>query len=150
MWALVLHDGRIYAGTVEGNLLVIDAETLHVLREIEAGKKNIRSVMIDGDRLLTPSQAKNLIIRDLSSIEAVATLRNVHKRMFHIAGCAGNKLYTVCHPYGELKIWDRTALELLDTLHFSPGISGHACIDGDRLYLSSRNVAGLLYLDLAT
>jgi len=148
MWAFVIHGDRIYAGTVGGKLLVIDADTLHVVREIEAGKKNIRSLMIDGDRLLTPSQAKHLIVRDLASLEAVATVRNVHQRTFDIAGCAGGKLYTVCHLYGELKVWDGTALELLDTLQFSRGLSGHACIDSGRLYLSSRNVAGLLYLDV--
>jgi hypothetical protein len=147
-WAFAIHGGRIYAGTVGGSLLVIDTDTLDVLREIESGKKNVRSVLIDGDRVVTLAQDRKLIVRDLASLEAVATLRNVHKGMSDVAGRAGGRLYTVCHPCGELKAWDRASLQLFDTLQFCPGLTGDVRLDGGRIYLSSRNVAGLLYLDV--
>jgi WD40 repeat protein len=149
MWSFVIHGDCIYAGTVGGNLLVIDTDSLEVVREIESGKKNVRSVMIDGDDVITASQDRKLVVRDLTSLETVAALRNVHNGMFDIAGCAGGKLYTVSHPRGELKAWDRTSLELFDTLRFREGLTGDVRIDAGRLYLSSRNVAGLLYLDRA-
>ncbi len=148
IWSFVIHSGHIYAGTVGGNLLVVDADTLEVVHKIESGKKNVRSVMIDGESIITASQDKKLIVRDLTSLETVTTLRNVHKKMFDIAGCSGGKLYTVSHPSGELKVWDRPSLELFDTLQFRSGLTGNVHIDGGRLNLSSRNVAGLLYLDV--
>lgn len=147
-WDFTIHSGRLYAGTVGGSLLVVDADTLQVVRQIESGKKNVRSVLIDGDSIITASQDKKVIVRDLASMAVTATLRHVHDGMFDIAGCAGGKLYTVCHPSGELKVWDRTSLELIETLHFPGGLSGETRIDRGRLYLSSRNIAGFLYLDI--
>lgn len=148
IWNFILHGDHIYAGNVTGHLLVINTENMEVMHDIESGKQNLKSVFIIDNKIITASQDKKLIIRNLDDLMIVKIIRNVHKKMFSIAGSYKNRLYTVSHPCGEIKVYDFTTWELCETIHFPGGLSGEVHIKGNCLYLASRNIQGIVCKDL--
>jgi WD40 repeat protein len=147
IWHFILHQGCIYAGNVNGELLVIDTASMEVIKKIVSGKQNLKSIFIDNGKIITASQDKKLIVRDLKTLEIVKSMNNAHNKAFSIVGFAENKLYTISYSEGRIKGWDRERWELTRIINF-PGGFGQACIEDNLLYLATRNIKGLVYLDL--
>lgn len=68
--------------------------------------------------------------------------------MFRLAGIYRDKLVTVSHPCSEIALWDKDTLEKLEVLQVPLKLSGRTYIEGDDLYISSRNILGIDIIDL--
>jgi hypothetical protein len=147
IWDFVLWNDLIYAGSVDGRLLIIDKASMAVVQTIQASKQNLKSVLVTENILVTASQDKKMVVRDAKTYDILASLASVHQRAFSIVGMHENQVYTISYPCGEVKVWDAESGALRETIHF-PGGHGHACFADQRLYLASRNTHGLVYMDL--
>lgn len=70
--------------------------------------------------------------------------KNVHKKMFDCVGLYDDMLVTVSYPCSEIALWDKDTLEKSSEIKIPLSLSGNAFIDGDKLYISSRNIYGLI------
>lgn len=143
MWSVKVYGGRLVCGTVDGRLLLLDKRTLAAEKELELGKKNIGSLFIDGGTLYAACQDGRLFKISLESFQPVSVVRNAHKKMFRLAGTHGRTLITVSHPCSQIALWDVDTLEKLEVLEVPLRLSGKAYIEGDDLYISSRNILGI-------
>ena len=148
MWSVIVYGSDLLCGTVDGRLLAIDKDSLTVKRELALGKKNIASLFAHGDTLYAAGQDGRLFKISPEDFAVLAQRRNVHKKMFRLAGLYGDAVVTVSHPCSEIAFWHRDSMERIRLLSVPLELSGRAVIDGDRLYVSSRNIPGIDVLRL--
>lgn len=148
MWSVIVYGSDLLCGTVDGRLLLIDKDSLTVKRELALGKKNIASLLVHGDALYAAGQDGRLFKISPEDFAVLAQRRNVHKKMFRLAGLYGDAVVTVSHPCSEIAFWHRDSMERIRLLSVPLELSGRAVIDGDRLYVSSRNIPGIDVLRL--
>ena len=55
---------------------------------------------------------------------------------------------TVSHPCSDIAFWDKDTLEKLWVLQVPLKLSGRTYIEGDDLYISSRNILGIDIINL--
>lgn len=148
IWDIQYYKELLYAGNVEGHLLVIDKKTFQVTHTIKSHKQNLKSIVINDEKIITASQDKSIVIRDLNTLETICSKKYTHKKMFGIVGVWGKYLITVSFPCGEMKFWDYETLTSVKIIDIPRALSGNVVIDGDMLYLSSRKIDGIMYMDL--
>lgn len=148
MWSLMPYGGHLLCGTVDGRLLRLDKASLDTERELTLGKKNIASLFTDGHALYAAGQDGKLFKIGLHELETERTAKKAHRKMFRIIGTYRDMLATVSYPCSEIAFWDRDTLEKLRVLEVPLELSGQARIDGDRLYICSRNIPGIDVLRL--
>lgn len=148
MWSLKVYGSYLLCGTVDGRLLLIDKDALSVKRELQLGRKNIPSLFIDGGILYAAGQDGRLFKISIDGFAVLAEIRNTHRKMFRLAGIYGDKLVTVSHPCSEIAFWDKDTLEKLWVLQVPLKLSGRTYIEGDDLYISSRNILGIDIINL--
>lgn len=148
MWSLKTYDSCLLCGTVDGQLLLLERETMSVEKKLILGKQNIRSLYVDGTALYAAGQDKKLFKISLPELEILEVQKNVHKKMFDCVGLYDDMLVTVSYPCSEIALWDKDTLEKSNEIKIPLSLSGNAFIDGDKLYISSRNIygLGLIYL----
>jgi WD40 repeat protein len=147
-WAMTRRDDRIYAGNVDGQLLVIDTGDMRVQSCLPAHKQNIKSVKLLGPVLATASHDKSLALWDVQSLECLKVKKNLHKKAFSIIGTWRDYLLTVSFPCGEIKVWNAESLQEVQVIPVGRCLLGQVVIISDKLYLSSRVVNGIEWLDL--
>jgi WD40 repeat protein len=86
IWALRCDGDRIYAGNVDGQLLVIDAPSMSVVRQVQAHRQNLKGLWLCGDLVATASQDKVLALWDKGTLEQINIKKNAHKKAFAIVG----------------------------------------------------------------
>lgn len=143
MWSLLAVKGQIICGSVGGKLLFLDQESMNITNSIQLSKQNIRSLVLEGDILYVASQDKKLSRIDLQTMECTGSVRNVHKKMFDCIGTYKDYLLTVSYPCSELSFLDKDTLHSVKTISIPLSLSGKAIIDGDQLYITSRNIMGI-------
>lgn len=148
MWSLKTYDSWLLCGTVDGQLLLLDRETMSVEKKLILGKQNIRSLYTNGTILYAAGQDKKLFKISLPGLEILEVQKNVHKKMFDCAGLYDDMLVTVSYPCSENAFWDKDTLERNNEIQIPLSLSGNAFIDGDTLYISSRNIYGLGLINL--
>ncbi|MDE5590809.1 MAG: hypothetical protein K2J60_17015 [Acetatifactor sp.] len=148
MWSLKIYDNYLLCGTVDGQLLLLDRETMSVEKKLILGKQNIRSLYVNGTILYAAGQDKKLFKVSLPEFEIVKVQKNVHKKMFDCIGLYGDMLVTVSYPCSEIALWDKETLEKGNEIQIPLSLSGNAFIDGDKLYISSRNIHGIGLINL--
>lgn len=154
MWSLIPYHDHLVCGTVSGQLLLLDKASLSVEKKLMLGKQNIRRLLIEtgndphGDILYASAQDKKLFKIDLSQFEIRDVRKNAHAKMFDCAGIYHDTLVTISHPCSEIALWDKHTLEKIKQLSIPLKLSGKACLEGNRMYLSSRNIHGIDLLDL--
>ena len=148
IWNFAIANDFIYAGNVNGNLLIIDKTSMGIVQKIESGNQNLKSVCITGDLLLTASQDKKMIIRDVKNYEIIKSLGNVHRKAFSIVGAYEGQIYTLSRACSEIKVWDSKSWKLLETIAI-PGRCTQARIQEHYIYLAAEDIRGLAYLDLS-
>ena len=99
--------------------------------------------------LYAAGQDKKLFKIDLSKFEVIHIQKNVHRKMFDCVGVYDDMLVTSSYPCSEIALWDMDTLEKRKDIQFPLSLSGDAFIEGDKLYISSRNIngIGLVYLN---
>ncbi len=148
MWDVCPYDKYLLCGTVDGRLLLLDKATLTIRKSLTLGRQNIKSLCTDGEILYAAGQDKKLWKINLTEFAVKDVKRNVHKKMFQCVGVYDNMLLTVSYPCGEIAFWNRDTLEKLREISVPLKLSGCACIDGDKLYIASRNIEGIGMLRL--
>lgn len=149
MWSIRLWGEQLLCGTIDGRLLLLlDKDTLLLERFMVLGKKNIGSLYPDGGTLYAACHDGKLFKINLGSFEAEAMRRNAHRKMFYCAGVYGDTLVTVSYPCSEITLLDKSTLDRITSIETPLQLSGRACIDGDLLYLSSRNIPGVAKIRL--
>lgn len=148
MWSVKPYDKYLLCGTVDGRLLLLDKATLAIERELVLGKKNIGSLYIDGETLYAAGHDGKLFKISMRGFEIQSLAKNAHRKMFHCIGMYQDMLLTVSYPCSEIAFWDRDTLEKRKVLDVPLSLSGCAYIDGDYLYITSRNIPGIDMLRL--
>lgn len=148
MWSLKTYDSWLLCGTVDGQLLLLDREKMSVEKKLILGKQNIRNLYVNGTILYAAGQDKKLFKISLPGLEILEVQKNVHKKMFDCAGLYDDMLVTVSYPCSEIAFWDKDTLERNNEIQIPLSLSGNAFIDGDKLYISSRNIHGIGLINL--
>lgn len=148
MWSLKIYGRYLLCGTVDGQLLLLDKETMAVQKRLRLGKQNIRSLYIDEKTLYAASQDKKLYKISLPELEVIDMKRNVHKKMFDCAGLYRDVIVTVSFPCSEIALWNKDTLEKVGEIPVPLKLSGCTYIDGEKIYISSRNIDGIMSIQL--
>lgn len=143
MWSLKIYDSYLLCGTVAGQLLLLDRETLAVQKRLLLGKQNIRSLFVSDKILYAAGQDKKLYKISLPDLEVMDVKRNVHKKMFDCAGLCGDAIVTISFPCSEIALWDKNTLEKVGEIPVPLKLSGCTYIDREKMYISSRNIDGI-------
>lgn len=144
MWSLKIYGRYLLCGTVDGQLLLLDKDTMAVQKRLRLGKQNIRSLYIDENTLYAAGQDKKLYKISLPELEVIDIKRNVHKKMFDCAGLCGDVIVTVSFPCSEISLWNKDTLEKAGEIPVPLKLSGCTYIDGEKIYISSRNIEGIV------
>lgn len=149
MWSLKVYDNYLLCGTVDGQLPVLCRDTMVIEKKLGLSKQNIRSLYVNGTVLYAACQDKKLFKIDLTNFELIGTVKNVHKKMFDCVGVYGDMLITVSYPCGEIALWDTNTSEKRKEIKTPLSLSGNAYVEGNKLYITSRNIngVGLICLD---
>ena len=149
MWSLKSYHNHLLCGTVSGQLLLLNKASLSIEKNLVLSRQNIRSLFIDADNdpqgsiLYASAQDKKLFQIDLSQFEILTVQKNAHAKMFDCAGTYHDILVTVSHPCGEISFWDKHSFQKSKTLSVPLKLSGNTYLEGDQLYLTSRNIYGI-------
>lgn len=148
MWSLKIFNNYLLCGTVDGQLLLLDKETMSVVKKLILSKQNVRSLYINGAMLYAACQDKKLFKIGLSEFKVLESQKNVHRKMFDCVGLCDDMFVTVSHPCGEIALWDRNTLEKRKEIKIPLSLSGNTYIEGDKIYITSRNIngIGIIYL----
>lgn len=130
IWEMIISD-YIYAGNVAGEFLVIDKELIAVVNSKAVHRKNLKSLLLEGDIIYTASQDLSIAKTNINTLDTILVKKHCHRKMFYLAGIWENYLMTVSPPCNEMKIWDKNELTLIKEI--SGGTWG-AFNDGDLLY----------------
>lgn len=148
MWSLKIHGNYLIAGTVNGQLLLIDKATFSIGKKLDLGTQNIRSFWIEDQTLYAASQDKKIFKINLPKFEINGVKRNAHKKMFDCIGLKENMLITISHPCSEIILWDKETFEMRKEMRTPLKLSGCTHLENNYLYISSRNILGIKVLDL--
>lgn len=149
MWRLKVYDKYLLCGTVDGQLLLLDRDTMSAEKKLILSKQNVRSLYVNGTILYAACQNKKLFKIDLSKFEIIELQKNVHKKMFDCVGIFDDMLVTVSYPCSEIALWDMNTLEKRKEIKTHLSLSGNACVEENKLYITSRNIygVGIIYLN---
>lgn len=148
MWSLQLYENCLLCGTVDGQLLLLDRETMSIRKKLVLSKQNIRSLFVDDKILYAASQDKKLFQIDLTEFAIRKVQKNVHKKMFDCVGSYDGMLVTVSYPCSEIALWNKNTLEKCKEMEVPLSLSGNAYIEENRMYITSRNLLGIGCVDL--
>lgn len=153
MWSLKPYRDHLLCGTVSGQLLLLNKASLSIEKSLVLSRQNIRSLFIDGNDpqgsiLYASAQDKKLFQIDLSQFEILNVQKNAHAKMFDCAGTYHDILVTVSHPCGEIAFWDKHSFQKSKVLSVPLKLSGNTYLEGNQMYLTSRNIYGIDLIDL--
>jgi outer membrane protein assembly factor BamB len=138
-WDYLIIGNRIYAGTVRGELLEIDKDTMGVLRRTELCRnKNIYSLAHNNKMLYTVSQDKTIKALDIASFEVANTAKKAVGNMAQILGIYNDGL--IVADSNKVSVWDIHTLQHRDIFAFPTGhFNKGALLAGGRLFGSDFN-----------
>lgn len=142
IWDMIVSD-RIYAGNVDGHLYVLDKPDIRILEKKPIHKKNLKSLMPEGELIYTASQDLSIAKVDKNTLDVIGRSKRCHGKMFYIAGLWRDYLITVSPPCGETKLWNKSDFSLYRTVNRG---NWDSFIDGDRFYEKMDN--RIVYADL--
>lgn len=148
LWNLESYNDNLISGTTNGKLLIIDKNDMVIKNSIDIGKQNIGTIIIDKNSVYTAGQDKKLSKIDLKELKCKALRRNAHIRMFDCIGIYGNTVITISYPSSEIGFWDKETLDLIKTIKIPLSLTGRTFIENDCLYISSRNIQGIILFHL--
>ena len=145
-WDHCVAGKRLFSGTVGGELVETDAESMRPARKVRLCGKNICSVVHYDGTLYAVSQDMALRAVDAETLEVTGIARKAVRGMAKILGIHGGLL--VIADRG-VSIWDRQTLRLrerldLPTGHFNKGalLHGKSLIGSDYRYIYGCDIEG--------
>lgn len=130
-WDYCIFENRIYAGTVQGELIEVDCTDMQVLRKTELGKKNIYSVIINNGIIYTVSQDMTIKAIDAASFETVCIAKKAVKGMVKVLGVHKENLVVADR---QISLWDAQTLQLRERISFPAHWNSGVIINGNTLY----------------
>ena len=132
-WDFCNVEKRIYAGTVQGELLEIDTGNMQVLRKVSLGKKNIYSVVPHGQFLYTVSQDMSIKAIHIGTLEVAFQAKKAVKGMARILGVHQEKLLIA--DSDKVSIWNANTLQHQCIIEFPTGQYNKGIVlSGDTLF----------------
>lgn len=128
-WDYSVAGNRIFAGTVKGELIEINADNMQIIKKIALCKKNIYGVKLSGNHIYTVSQDTTIKIIDTASFEIVCEVKKAVRGMAKIIGFHGDNLFIA--DSGQAAFWDKESLTPRE--RFSFPVNG-AVLAGDNLF----------------
>ena len=119
-WDYRIIGDSIYAGTVRGELLEIDKDSMRVIRKTELSpKKNIYSIIFENGLLYMVSQDRTIKCVDISSFETACIAKKAVGNTANILGICNDCL--VVADSNRVSLWDAHTLQHRDTFAFPTG-----------------------------
>jgi len=132
-WDHFVIGNRLYAGTVQGELLEVDTDNMKVNRQIVLGKKNIYSVVLHENFIYTVSQDMTVKAVNIDSFGTACVAKKAVRGMAKILGIYNSHL--VVADSNKITLWDRQTLQLGDTFDFPTGqFNKGVVLDGNRVF----------------
>jgi len=133
-WDYSIIGNRIYAGTVRGELVEIDKNSMRVIRKTELCKnKNIYSIMPDDGLLYLVSQDRSIKAVDLASFGILYTAKKAVGNMAKILG--KHKDCLVVADSNKVSFWDIHSLQHRYTISIPTGAwSKGVVLAGNKLF----------------
>lgn len=150
IWGLGTYKNLLIGGSVDGKILFVDNSKFEILKTISLSKQNIGSISIHNNYLFAASQDKALYLVDIISGECIVKKRKVHNRMFDCVGIYKDNFITISYPSREIAFWNKETLELNKLINIPLKLSGRAVLENDMLYIASRNINGIISLDMCS
>jgi hypothetical protein len=132
-WDYCVAANRIYAGTVRGELLEIDKDSMRVIRKAELSKnKNIYSILPDNGSLYLVSQDRSIKAVDIASFQTLCTAKKAVGNMAQILGKFHDCLAVA--DSNKVSFWDVQSLQHQYTIDIPTGAwSKGVVLAGNRL-----------------
>ena len=143
IWEITCCEETLFCGTVDGHILKMDKDSMRILKDVPISGNNVKSIITSGNRLYAASQDMKLYVLDPETLDVLAVRRNIHKKMYYIAGADDNCIVTVSHPSSEISVWDKETLNNIRVISEPLKLSGPIKFEGGILYYSSRNFNGI-------
>jgi len=118
-WDHCVAENRIYAGTVKGELLEIDANDMRVMKTAVLGAKNIYSVVLNGGFIYTVSQDMTIKAVNAESFETVYAAKKAVGGMARILGVHDGNIYAA--DSNKITLWDSNTLQFRGKIDIPTG-----------------------------
>ena len=148
VWDLRSYNNILIGGSVNGELFFLDNSKLVIRNKLLLGTQNIGSVLLHENYVYAAGQDKALYIVDISSRKCIKKKRNVHNRMFDCAAIYKDVIITISYPLSVISFWDKDTLEFKRSITIPLRLSGRTVLENDTLYIASRNINGIVSLNL--
>ena len=148
IWGLHNYNDILVGTNVGGELLFINKTKMELNKSIPLSKQNIGSFLLDMNYVYVACQDKTIYLVDITSGKCISKKRNAHKKMFDCVGIYKNYIITISYPCSEITFWNKDTLEMESIINIPLRLSGRTIIDNDTLHIASRNINGIISLDL--
>jgi hypothetical protein len=133
-WEHCIIGNRIYTGTVNGELIETDTDSMQLVRIAEICKKNIYSIVHHNGILYTVSQDMTIKAVNIETLEIVCEAKKAVKGMTKILGIHNEWLVIAD---GGISLWDKQALELYSKHSFPTGYFNKGVLLKDNILIGS-------------
>jgi outer membrane protein assembly factor BamB len=147
-WDLHIHNDYIIGGNVNGELMLINKKNMKIKKRIVLNNQNIHNIVVDNNLVYAAGQNKTIYTIDVNQFSCINQKRNAHKMMFDCAGVYKKNLITISYPCSELSFWDKETLEHKKTINIPLRLFGRTFIEKNKLYISSKNIMGIIKCNL--
>jgi len=117
-WEHIVVGNHIYTGTVKGDLIETDKNSMQSVRKIGLCKKNIYSIVHQDGILYTVSQDMTMKTVDIETFEIIGAAKKAVKGMTKALGIYKDLLVVA---YDGISLWDKQTLELHNRFNFPTG-----------------------------
>ena len=117
-WDHTIVGNHIYTGTVKGELIETNKNTMQLVRKIDLCKKNIYNAFHHNGTLFTVSQDMTIKAVNIDTFEIACVAKKAVKGMTRILGVYNDSLIIAD---GGISLWDKRSLELQNRFDFPTG-----------------------------
>ncbi len=110
-----VHDGRIFVAAGDGELFVVDLDTLQIIKQSSISERNLRSLLITGNKCLVGTSDSQIIQIDLESLVIEKEFAAHENSVFALSQYNGGYLLSGSRD-ARLKYWNPATLELEETI----------------------------------
>jgi len=143
-WDIHVFNDYLVGGNVNGELVLIDKRSMKIKESLILNNKNIHNIVIDNNLIYAAGQNKTIYIVDANKLNCINKKRNIHRKMFNCAGIYEKELITISYPCSEISFWNKETLEHRKTINIPLKLFGTTYIEKNKLYISSKNVMGII------
>lgn len=107
IFALAYHQNILFAGTGEGELILVDPVAFSVLGRIKKSQKSIRALVIDGDHLAAGYSDHFIRVFEMPGLQLIHEFRAHENSVFSLKYSPDGRYLLSGSRDARLKVWDR-------------------------------------------